>query len=263
MVTVNPGDSPSVVFIAQLGTGGTSWRPVINLLTTNPTTVTYDRPTGNAPPRPAPNPASPYSAFADELAALLDEHGVTEPAVVVAHSVGSLIARVFADRHRGRVAGMVHVDGSIPRLSLWPVGPTWQSADGDGSAATDFDLAAGEIEIVEAVAPSVPTAVVTRTPGRWSDGWLDRYPRADPLWTAYQRQLASFAQAPLVLAEDAGHQIPREAPALVAYVVDAIVTAARTGQRWRPDQAALAAIGGTLDPEVVAAPGQRRTQRLR
>jgi len=257
MMTVDPGASPPVVFIAQLGTGGASWKSVIDLLTTNPTTVVYDRPgTGDAPPRPAPNPALPYSVFADELAAQLDEHGVSGRVVVVGHSVGSLIARVFASRHIGRIAGLVYVDGSIPRLSLWPAGPTRQSADGDGAEATHFDLAAGEIEVVEAVTPSAPIAVVTRTPGRWSDGWLDRYPEADPLWTAYQRQLARHSQAPLVVAKDAGHQVPREAPALVAHVVDAIVTAVRQGQRWRPHLAALAAVAGTLDPEVPAIPGQ-------
>jgi pimeloyl-ACP methyl ester carboxylesterase len=149
MMTVNAGSSPPVVFIAPLGTGGASWKPVIDLLTTSPTTVTYDRPgTGDAAPRPAPNPPLPYSAFADELAALLDEHGITERAVVVSHSVGSLIARAFASGHLGRVAGMIHVDGSIPRLSLWPaVASTGQPPDGDGPDATHFDLLAGEVEI--------------------------------------------------------------------------------------------------------------------
>ena len=261
MMTVNAGDSPPVVFIAPLGTGGASWKPVIDLLATSPTTVTYDRPgTGDAAPRPAPNPPLPYSAFADELAALLDEHGITEPAVVVSHSAGSLIARAFASGHPCRVAGMVHVDGSIPRLSLWPaVASTSQPPDGDGPDATHFDLLAGEVEILEAITPSVPTAVVTRTPGRWSAG----YDKADPLWTAYQRQLARQAHAPLVAAADSGHQIPTDAPQLVAHVVDAIVEAVRTGQRWRPDPARVAAAGGTLDPEVPATPDQRRSRRLR
>jgi len=260
MMTVNAGSSPPVVFISQLGTGGAAWKPVIDLLATSPVTVTYDRPgTGDAPARPAPNPPLPYGAFADELAALLDEHGVSERAVVVSHSVGSLIARVFADRHLRRVAGLVHVDGSIPRLSLWPFGPAVQPPDGDRPDATHFDRVAGEIEILEAITPSVPTAVVTRTPGRWTPA----YDGADPLWTAYQRQLALQSSAPLVIAEDAGHQIPAEAPRLVAYVIDRMVEASRSGERWVPDPAALAAVGGALDPDVPPTPGQRRTRLLR
>jgi pimeloyl-ACP methyl ester carboxylesterase len=248
MITINPGSAPPVVFIAQLGMGGASWKPVIDLLTTSPMTVVYDRPgTGNAPPRPAPNPPLAYSVFADELAALLDERGITERAVVVSHSVGCLIARVFADRHLQRVSGLVYLDGSIPRLSLWPIGPAEQPPDGDGPDATHFDRVAGEIEILEAVTPSLPTAVVTRTPGRWPSGLYDG---ADPLWTAFQRHLARQAQAPLVVAGDAGHQIPADAPQLVAHVVDAIVQAVRTGGRWRPDPVALAEAGGALDPEV-------------
>lgn len=247
MMTIHPGKSPPVVFVAQLGTGGASWKPVIDLLTTAPTAITYDRPgTGDAPPRPAPNPPLPYSSFAEELAALLEQHRITEPVVLVSHSVGSLIARVFADRHPGQVCGMVHVDGSIPRLNLWPIGPLEEPLDGEGQDATSFDSVAGEIEILEAATPAVPTAVVTRSPGRWPQG----YAGAEPLWTAYQRQLATLSHAPLVVAADAGHQIPADAPRLVAYAVDVIVAAVRAGRPWRPDPAELAAVGGTLDPAV-------------
>jgi len=247
MMTVISGVGPPVVFIAQLGGGGALWKPVIDLLTTGPTTVAYDRPgTGNAPPRPAPNPALPYSAFAEELAVLLADHGVTEPSVIVGHSVGSLIARVFADRHPGRVAGMVHVDGSVPRLNLWPAIEELEGPDGDGPTATAFDVVAGEVEILDARMPQVPSVVVSRGPGIWPLKWNPA--QAEPLWHAYQRQLARQWAAPRVLAAGAGHQIPAEAPRLVAHVIDAIVEAVRTATPWQPDPAALQAVGGELDP---------------
>ena len=86
------GDLPPVVLIAQLGTGGHSWAPVLDHLEGLATFI-YDRPgTGDAPPRPTPNPAIPHSVFAAELASVLEQHRVPSPAVVVGHSFGSLIA---------------------------------------------------------------------------------------------------------------------------------------------------------------------------
>lgn len=190
----NLGESPPVVFVAQLGTPGRSWQPVIDRLTTRQATVVYDRPgIGDSPPRAAPNPPLPYSAFAGELLTLLDRLGVAEPAVLVGHSVGSLITRVFTARNPARVAGLVHVDGSIPRLSLWPGEP---AADGDGPQATIFDTIAGEIEILTAAPPQVPTVVITRTPGRW-DVPIP-HPQIDRLWSVHQELLARQSAAPLL-----------------------------------------------------------------
>ena len=215
------------MFIAQIGTRGDTWQPVIQAMTCNATTVTYDRPgIGDSPPRPAPNPPLPYSVFADELAATLDEAGITEPVVLVGHSVGGLIAQVFADCWRDRTAGIVLVDTSLPRLDLWP--PPEPSRDGDGRDATAFDVTAGEVEILGMDPPPVAAVVVTRTPGRWAVPLP--HPAIDDLWTAHQRDLARrWRHAPLFQATDAGHQVPREAPALVAHAADGVVRCVRAG----------------------------------
>lgn len=244
--------NPPVVLVSQLGTGGDAWQPVIDCLPESLTTVTYDRPgTGNCPPRPAPNPPLPYSAFADELAAVLDERGITRPAVLVGHSIGSLIVRVFAARYPDRVAGVVHVDGSIPRSRFGHGLYRDQSPvpiDGDGPDATAFDILRGEIEVVEAVQPDVPAAVITRTLGRWSP-WVEPHLESaiDALWTAYQRQLARQLGTPLVVATDSGHQIPDESAALVAHVIGCVVDAARTGRQVVLDEATVSAAGGVFD----------------
>lgn len=237
-------ESPPVVFVSQTGTSGGAWGSVIDRMSSKALAVTYDRPgTGSSPPRPSAEPL-PYSAFADELADLLDQRGVTEPAIIVGHSVGSLIARVFAHRHPRRVAGMVHVDGSIPRLRFGFGPESAAPVDGDVPGATPFDMQAGEVETIDAAHLEVPTAVIMRTPGRWPDGWDPNL--CDPLWTAYQRQLARQCGVPLVVALDAGHQIPNDAPRLVAHVVDEVVEAVRAGSPVMFDLDRLAAAGGAL-----------------
>lgn len=183
-----PGSYPPVIFIAQLGEGGDSWRPVLDQLP-GIAAFTYDRPgTGDAPPRPAPNPALPHSAFARELAVLLEQHHLTRPAVVVGHSFGGLIARAYAHAHPERIAGLVFVDASVPQFRLYP--NTEPILDGDGPDATEIDTITGQVEILAATIPRAPCVVVTRTPGRWSGDTGPPHPAVEDLWLISQRILA-------------------------------------------------------------------------
>lgn len=238
-----PGAVP-IVLIAQLGTGGDSWKPVVDLLP-DTTVVTYDRPgTGDAPGRSAPNPALPYSAFARELADLLDQRGVTQPAVIVGHSFGGLIARMYTALHPDRIAGLVFVDPSIPQFHLYPTAEP--KLDGDGPDATEIDIVAGQVEILSAELPPVPTVVLTRTHGRWGGETPPPHPAVEDLWLVSQRLLARQTGAPLIVADNCGHQLPRQVPDLVAYAIKA-VHAAASGDPLTVDEAQLAQLGGHLD----------------
>lgn len=229
-VDVTAGEDPPVVFVAQIGTAGTSWQPVVDLLTTRPTVVTYDRPgIGASPPRPAPNPPQPYSRWGDELAAMLDAIRITRPVVLVGHSIGGLVVRSFAGRHPHRAAGLVLVDGSVPSLSLRPGDGPY--SDGDGPDATQFDTAAGKAEILATPLRPMPAAVIVRTPGWWPPQWTEPFnPDVDRLWQESAAEVAHDLGVPLIVAADAGHQVPREAPQLVASAVDEVVRAVRGGR---------------------------------
>lgn len=238
------GIAPPVVFVAQLGTGGDSWKPVLERLP-GVHAFTYDRPgTGSAPPRPAPNPPLPPSAFGSELAALLESKGLTEPAVIVGHSFGGHIARMYAARHPDRVAGLVLVDASIPQFHLMPnEGP---KIDGNGPDATEIDTVSGHVEILSAQLPDVPAVVLARTHGRWSGTAQPPHPAVEDLWQVSQRILARDLRAPLIIADDCGHQLPRDVPDLVAYAVQVVLEAARAGRRPEPEPSALDRYGGHL-----------------
>jgi pimeloyl-ACP methyl ester carboxylesterase len=236
------GDDPPVVAVSAQGTDSAQWHPVIGRLTTRPQVIIYDRPgIGRSQPRPAPNPAQPYHSFADELAAMLQRLGVTAPVVVVGHSFGSLIVRSFAARHGDRVAGMVHVDGSMPAMVLWPgYGPL---IDGDGPRATAIDAVTGAAELAHDSLPQVPAVVLARTPGRWHLPQADQ--GVDRAWQDSQADLARLCRAPLWVAAGSGHDIPGEAPDLVALAIDEVVRAVRGhAPRVSFDPARIHAAGG-------------------
>jgi pimeloyl-ACP methyl ester carboxylesterase len=243
--SITPGDDPPVVLVAGLGFTKESWQPVIERLGPGIGTFAYDRPgIGEAPGRADPARPVTYGVLAEELATLLAQSGVDAPAVLAGHSMGANIVRVYADRHPGRVAGLVFVDGSLPRLALrdedTPV------TDGDEPVASPIDTLAGEVEVRKSSPPAVPAIVLGRTPGWWSPQPLPHW-ALDELWQLNQRDLADEHHAPLIIAADAGHHLPREAPDLVAYAIKLVVRAVRTHSDPAPSEPEVTAAGGRLE----------------
>ena len=89
-----------------------------------------------------------------------------EPAVLVGHSLGGNIVRVYAARWPAAVAGLVLVEASAPGLVLWP-GHNEGHRDGEHPRAARIDPQTGAGEITR-LQLRVPAIVLTRTPGRWS-----------------------------------------------------------------------------------------------
>ena len=103
---------PSVVLEAALGGSSISWslvQPAVARLTR---TCSYDRAGfGWSDAGPMPRTAG---RVADELRIVLDRGGVPPPFVLVGHSFGGFVMRIFAARHRHDVAGLVLVDPAHP-----------------------------------------------------------------------------------------------------------------------------------------------------
>lgn len=99
---------PLVVLEAGLAASSLSWCLVEPLVAEFARVVSYDR-AGFGSSDEADHAASAADA-ADDLARLLDAMRVDGSVVLAGHSFGGLIARVFEQRHSGRVAGLVLVD---------------------------------------------------------------------------------------------------------------------------------------------------------
>ena len=111
---------PAVVLEAGIAASSMNWEPVAERVKQFTRVVRYDRGgLGWSGPARTPRRAG---LMVEELRALLGEAGISGPFVLVGHSFGGLLARLFAQRFSGEVAGMVLVD-PIQRREWYPLRP--------------------------------------------------------------------------------------------------------------------------------------------
>ena len=103
---------PTVIFDAALGGSSVGWSLVQPKVAEFARACAYDRAgLGWSEAGPMPRTAG---RMADELRALLDRADIEPPYVMVGHSFGTIVARLFAARHRKEVVGLVLVDPAFP-----------------------------------------------------------------------------------------------------------------------------------------------------
>ena len=103
---------PTVVFESGLGGSYLDFIPVQTQVARFTRACTYDR-AGLGWSEPSPRPRTAQNAAAELLEAL-NEAGLKNPVVMVAHSYGALVAESIAVQAPDRLAGMILVDPSYP-----------------------------------------------------------------------------------------------------------------------------------------------------
>ena len=244
---------PSVILETGLGGSTVGWGFVQPEVARFTRVCSYDR-AGLGYSDPGPSPRT-TRRIARELEQLLDRSGIAGPWVLVGASSGGFTARLFASERSERVAGLVLVDAShedqahdIPQLApfvpflssvgvlrLFGVsfGPTPSSlapsvrgfARATTFRAAGYQAAADEIiHIRESAAEvrstrrelTIPLMVVTGARG------------ADETWRHLQRDQVGLSQRGCqIIADQSGHVVPLEQPAVVVEAIRAIVDTAR------------------------------------
>ncbi|WGH83615.1 alpha/beta fold hydrolase [Auritidibacter ignavus] len=110
------GSTPKVVFESALGCPCTEWIVLQRILAGNGiSSLAYDRPgVGWSPPAKHPLDSEAHAALLNELIGSI----TTAPVVLVAHSVGGLLALSFAGRFPQQIAGVVFIDCTHPEQHL-------------------------------------------------------------------------------------------------------------------------------------------------
>lgn len=254
--------SPTVILEAGAGNDAGNWGPESLSSGAGQTAVlpgvaaftrvcAYDRPgtvgadlanRSRSDPAPMPRDAT---AMVDDLHALLTAAAIPGPYVLVGHSFGGLVVRLYATTYPGEVAGLVLVDAAHEdyydrqRAVLTP--EQWAAFVDPPVAATEptlerIDVDASSIQMREAAAssPLRPMPLVVLTHGRPWD-WPPGYPAAEleAIWPPLQEDLAALTpDARLVVAEQSGHFIPGDQPDLVTAAIRQVVDAVRDPASW-------------------------------
>ena len=196
-----------------------------------------------------PMPRTAQDAVSD-LHALLDVAAIPGPYVLVGHSFGGLLVRLYAATYPDEVAGMVLVDAFSETLRDEMTAEQWRAYDEIFQPVpaelvdyrdlefTDLDASLDQMRDTAAASPlrSIPLVILSRgqamampadLPGGLSGGMLET------AWQSAQQGLAGLLpDARHVIATESEHYIQLQQPELVIDAVRAVVDAVRDPASW-------------------------------
>jgi len=203
--------APVVVLEAGAGNGADSWDAVFPAIAEFGRVCAYDRPRFDEAGQDLQLHAP--ADIVERLRRVIVAAGERPPYILVGHSSGGLIARLYARAFRGEVAALVLVD---PTPERWPPSPVVSPLREDREVSLlAREVASRPCEI------ECPVTVLSR--GRWSAApnvddaeLVERVAR----WTQVQRELARCsAQGQHQIAQDSGHNIQLTEPHLIVEAV--------------------------------------------
>ena len=209
---------PLVVLEAGAGNGAETWAKVQPAIAEFARACAYDRPglLRDAPARP---PTPTPDAMVQTLDGVLKAAGEAPPYVLVGHSLGGMIVRLYATRFPERVAGMVLIDSSHEdQLRRFAELNGAQAASPPPATRVEaFDLPALSAALAaKSWRASIPLAVLTRAGDSGDASYR--------LWLELQNDLAARApNASHAVAEGSGHYIQNDRPDLVIAAVRSVL----------------------------------------
>jgi hypothetical protein len=221
--------SPTIIAEAGYSTGGTTeFAGLLEPLGQISRVCTYDRAgTGNSDDRPGADAKGLTSEDqAHELHALLQAASIEPPYVLVAHSYGGFVSRLFAATYPDETQALVLIESShedeIPayrrRFRNDPEKADWV----DGGDLLDIDATAAALRSKARDYGSMPLIVIR------AQTYDDKL--AESLWRRTQADLATLSTEGIeVEALDSGHHVQDDNPDVVVATARAAVTAARAG----------------------------------
>jgi len=176
------------------------------------------------------------SDVVSDLHTLIEAAHLPGPFVLVGHSLGGLLIRLYAQTYPAQVRGLVFVDAfaaEIPELlgSDWPSyrraldGPPPQFADSSSFEIVDIDRSVAQVNAAPAV-PNVPAAVLTRTEPFLipPDLPADKGEKLEQAWRDATTDLVALRpQTPRIAATGSDHFVQIHQPDLVAASVELVI----------------------------------------
>jgi pimeloyl-ACP methyl ester carboxylesterase len=225
--------SPAVVLVPGAGQPMAAWGALPGTVAAFTRVCVYDRDgMGRSDPGPRPRAAA---FIVEDLHAALAGAGVVAPLVMVGHSFGGLIVRLYASRYPQEVVGLVLVDSA--HEDRYPPAPPegatpaeverWQFLAGKNPEGLEQIASAREVRAAPPL-PPLPLVVVShgRPPARPLPGMTVEAMEAQ--WQRQQRQLVGLVPgAWQITAEQSGHLVHQDQPEVVVDAIRQVVGRAR------------------------------------
>lgn len=221
----------TVVFESGLGNGKEVWAPVFNALSAKARVVAYDR--AGYGQSEGSTLARDGAQIVEELRAMLQVENIPSPYILVGHSLGGTIVKLFARTYPQEVAGVVLVDAREanfvqrckklglsrmlyePPLALFMWGRSAMRCELEAAPTTTHQArSTGSF-------PNVPLRVLTHH--RRVFHWSRRVSRA---WADGQSSMAGMsAKGRIKVCDRSGHHIHRDRPDLVVRAIHSVLAA--------------------------------------
>ena len=225
--------TPAVILGSGLASNNHDWGPVEERVSEFTQVCSYDR-TGLGASDLADGVPTAQSA-SDDLHALLAAAGLAGPVVVVGHSYGGMVARLYASHHPENTAALVLVDSlqkdnliqadeilgeQAMALFMQGVRSNPEGVDLEASFAQvkqAGDLGDLPLTVITAGRPDLPPFINAEIRELLADSWLQS-----------QRNLVSLSTAGIhIIAEESSHCVQCQQPNLVADAILREISRAR------------------------------------
>jgi pimeloyl-ACP methyl ester carboxylesterase len=257
-LTRSGAGAPVVVLETGLGAESDEWEPVQREVAQFTEVCRYDR-ANRGQSDPAPKPRSAQGAV-DDLHALLSAAQVPAPYVLVGHSLGGIIVRLYAHQYPSEVAGLVLIDPShedqFARMSrylpppfpgepetliqfrdFWTTG--WRDPDQNGEG---FDFLATRTQ-AQAIGSLGAIPMLVLTAAEWikqAPPGNEGAPRMQAQWEGLHHEIMQLSsRAQQIPVKSSGHFIQREQPDIIVAAIRQMVEQVRgqgAGTTPAPDQ---------------------------
>jgi pimeloyl-ACP methyl ester carboxylesterase len=230
LLVAGDGDA-TVVFENGLGGSLEHWRKVQPAVSRFARTVAYDR-AGAGLSDKAPPPRD-GRRIAAELRQALQAAGIAPPYILVGHSFGGPLVRIFADLHPEAVAGLILVDPTrddeqIQSTSKHPEVLAWSETLRQARASR---VPSGvPVALIDAISPlDVPFATRAMRAAR-----LRARPALEAESRHFEQWMRTIPGGRLIVTRQSSHNVPHEQPSIVIDTIREAVEESRTRRRRAP-----------------------------